>query len=144
MIVPVAAIFLLACGLLVIFSYQETDVPRAKGNVVSIAGKEYALEIADTDSERSLGLGERDSLCSSCAMLFVFDRPGEYAFWMKGMRFPLDIVWLLDGEVVHIERNIGADSVGLYRPSRPADRVLEFNAGITEGLSVGDRVESLL
>lgn len=142
-IIPVAAMFLLACGLLVVFLYQETDVPHAKGNSVSIVGKEYTLEIADTDNERSFGLGERDSLCSSCAMLFVFDRPAAYAFWMKGMRFPIDIVWLLGGEVVHIERRIPADARSIYTPARPADRVLEFNAGATDGLFVGDKVESL-
>ena len=76
-------------------------------------------------------------------MLFVFDRPGEYAFWMKGMRFPIDIVWLSGHEVVHIERQIQADSLSIYAPAQPADRVLEFNAGAMDGLSVGDKVESL-
>lgn len=104
------------------------------------AGKEYALEIADSDDERSLGLGERDSLCGSCAMLFTFDRPGRYAFWMKGMRFPIDIVWLSGDEVVHVERNIPADSRAIYAPAASADRVLELNAGEAEELSLHDRI----
>jgi uncharacterized protein len=118
--------------------YEKKDVSRKA--TVMILDRTYALEIADTDSKRTLGLGERDSLCRSCAMLFVFDRPSRYTFWMKGMRFPLDIVWLSGDEVVFIERNISADSLLLYTPDQPADRVLEFNAGAMDTLSVGDTV----
>lgn len=135
----VVILLVVIVSLYVLFgSGERASVGR---NTVSIRGEEYTLEIADTDSSRSLGLGERDSLCQSCAMLFIFDRPSRYTFWMKGMRFPLDIVWLSGDEVVHIERGIPADSLLTYSPSRPADRVLEFNAGVIDGLSVGDTVQ---
>lgn len=136
-----AAAVMLLTAIIAVFALSRSGDRASSGeNMVSIHGKEYVLEIADTDSKRSLGLGERDSLCQPCAMLFVFDRPGKYSFWMKGMRFPLDIVWLSGDEVVHIERNIPADSPSTYPPLHPADRVLEFNAGEMEDLSVGDTV----
>src|SRR3989344_8724609 len=62
---------------------------------VSIGGVEYTLEMANTDAVRAKGLSGRDELCLRCGMLFVFEQPGQYAFWMKDMRLPLDIVWLL-------------------------------------------------
>jgi len=108
---------------------------------VSFQGKTYALEIAATEEERALGLGERDSLCAACGMLFVFEEPGQPGFWMKGMRFSLDIAWLLDDTVVHIERHIPFDDKATYRPSVPANRVLEFRAGTLDDVAVGERVE---
>ena len=40
------------------------------------------------------------------AMLFRFSQAEKYSFWMKDMRFPLDIIWIKNREVVHIEKNI--------------------------------------
>jgi uncharacterized membrane protein (UPF0127 family) len=105
-----------------------------------IAGKTYTVERADTDEKRRLGLGERDNLCLSCAMLFVFDHPGKYAFWMKEMRFSLDIIWLAGNEVVYIERDVSADSDRVYTPDRDAHEVVELNAGAARDVMVGDRI----
>lgn len=112
------------------------SVPR-----IQIGGEVFKLEIAETEEARSLGLGTRDSLCERCAMLFVFEKPEKHAFWMKDMRFPLDIVWLFENRVVHIERNVPADSREILRPEASADRVLEFNAGAAKDLETGERVQ---
>ena len=112
---------------------------------VSVEAIEYHLEIADSDEERALGLGGRESLCEYCAMLFVFGQAGKHGFWMKGMRFPLDIVWLRGDRVVHIERALTTENdTEVYSPSEAADRVLEFNAGAVPGLKVGERMQFLL
>lgn len=107
----------------------------------SFGESRFQLEIADTDAKRSRGLGYRESLCERCGMLFVFDEPGRYAFWMKGMRFPLDIIWLREGVVTYMERDVPADSTTVFRPPEEVDGVLEVNAGQAEALRVGDRVE---
>ena len=44
--------------------------------------------------ERSQGLSGRPNLAAGTGMLFVFEQAGSYAFWMKDMRFPLDMVWI--------------------------------------------------
>ncbi len=110
--------------------------------LIEMAGERFTAEIADTDRKRVLGLGQRDALCPSCAMLFVFDQPRSHGFWMQGMRFPLDILWLRDGRVVHIERALQPGDLALREPPVPADRVLEVNAGTAErlGLEVGSAV----
>lgn len=110
---------------------------------VAIGERVYTLEIAATKEEQSRGLGERDSLCDTCAMLFIFPDSSRYAFWMKGMRFPLDIVWLLGDKVVHVEREISAESKDIYRPKEEANQVLEFNAGAAAALQSGDTVRFL-
>jgi uncharacterized membrane protein (UPF0127 family) len=91
------------------------------------------VEVAADEASRQLGLGGRDSLATDRGMLFLLpdDSP---SFWMKGMRFPLDMIWIRDGRVVDVSANVpppGDSSTPLptYSPDRPANRVLEVNAG---------------
>lgn len=113
--------------------------PRA----VLIGEKKYILEVADSNVEREKGLGGRESLCEECGMLFVFEKPGRYAFWMKDMRFLLDIIWLSGDEVVFITRDASPDFSGVIEPSVFADRVIEVNASAARALNVGERLEFL-
>lgn len=135
---------LLLCSLVLgglFFSwYHARFLVSVLPNKVWIDGKEYALEIADNEETRSFGLGNRSNLCEYCGMFFVFDVAAKHAFWMKGMQFPLDIVWLHDDVVVHIERHIEPESQMTYIPSVAANRVLEFNAGTADTLNVGEKV----
>ena len=121
------------------------DNQRNAGDTVSrtarIGENEYMLEVADTDALRQKGLGGRASLCEKCGMLFVFDQPNRYAFWMEGMRFPLDIIWLFGDMVVFIARDVQPDFSGSIRPPVSADRVIEVNAGQAVYLNVEDRIQ---
>lgn len=74
-------------------------------------------------------------------MLFIFPRAEKYGFWMKGMRFPLDIIWVSEEKVVHIERNISPTSRETFRPDVAADQVIEVNAGSADQLREGDRID---
>lgn len=57
-------------------------------------GTRVALEIADTEPKRNRGLMFREALAEREGMLFVFERPGFYPFWMQNCRIALDILWL--------------------------------------------------
>jgi uncharacterized membrane protein (UPF0127 family) len=103
-------------------------------------GHIWPLDIANTDALRSLGLGERERYPDGRGMLFLFDFPYPYGFWMKGMRFPLDMVFLSQGRIVFIERGISPEDKRIVAPPVPVDQVIEFNAGGAEDLSVGDRI----
>lgn len=118
------------------------SIDRGFPRTASFDGKTYQLEVATTQEERAQGLSDRGSLCDRCGMLFLFEEPGELTFWMKGMRFPLDIVWLLDGTVVHLEKRVPPDFPEIrYQNAKPANQVLELNVGETDGLEVGEQVE---
>lgn len=110
---------------------------------VEIKGNKFKAELAVLPSEREKGLSDRKSFCEECAMLFIFEKPGRYSFWMKDMRFSLDIIWILDHKVVYIANNVSPDFRGGIQSSILADKVLEINGGIAEkyGLGVGDEVK---
>jgi uncharacterized membrane protein (UPF0127 family) len=133
-LLPVAV----AIGLFLLVRQDGSRAPA--GPSVAIGERVFFVEIADTDATRRLGLGERDSLPDDYAMLFRFDVPGNYGFWMKGMRFPLDIAWIYDGRIVHIERNVPADSRETMHPGSEATMVLETNAGALDGADIGSEV----
>jgi uncharacterized membrane protein (UPF0127 family) len=127
--------FLLCAGVVVILTQEYRDSDRD----LCFAERCYTAEIVADDATRERGLSGRPSLCSECAMLFVFPDEGKYGFWMKGMRFPLDIVWV-DGEgtVVHIERAVLPESTQVYLPGNPARYVIELNAGAAAKVRLGD------
>lgn len=117
------------------------------GEKAIINGHTIRLELAVTESEKEKGLGYRDSLATDSGMLFVYTHPERYGFWMKGMRFPLDFIWINGTNVVDVSERIPqpvSDNVQpvSLAPHVPADKVLEVNAGVIEALGIraGDTV----
>lgn len=109
---------------------------------VQIAGKTFRAERITSSVDQAKGLGGRNGLCSDCAMLFLFDKSDYYAFWMKDMRFPIDIIWIDGNRVVFIAHNVTPDATSTLTPPVAADKVLEVNAGTAEqfGISLGSFV----
>ena len=109
-----------------------------------------SVELARTEAERGKGLGGHAPLGERDGMLFIFDQPAPHAFWMKGMTFPLDIIWLDGGRVVHVAADVPPPGPGdsdstlpIYTPPAAARYVLEVNAGFAKrhGIGVGTRAE---
>ena len=115
--------------------------------LVWVKGKLFKSEIAATPSARELGLSGRDSLCASCAMVFKFDRSGDYSFWMKDMKFDLDILWADGGRIVAIEKNASHErgTSVVLDPHVRADTVVEVGAGLAGalGIKIGDALNVL-
>jgi len=92
-------------------------------------------EVSDTGALRERGLGYRDGLKPGKGMLFVYEEPGARSFWMKGMRFCLDIIWIESDTIVGAAENAcpveGASDVDLpsYQSPEPVRYVLEMPAG---------------
>ena len=111
---------------------------------IKVADSFVFVEIANTDSEREKGLSNRKHLKENKGMLFIFDEPDRYGFWMKDTLIPLDILWINNGEVVHIEENVRPESFpNVYRPDELATKVLEVNAGWVSKnkVLIGSKVE---
>ncbi len=106
---------------------------------------ELTVEISKTADQIEKGLSGRARLGETSGMLFVFSPPEIPAFWMKDMRFDLDLIWIKDGVVVEITPQVKKEGMSprtIYRPSIPVDMVLEVNAGFSEkyGINPGDRI----
>ena len=118
------------------FSYAHATVITPKG--VSIP-----VEVSDTPEKRSLGLGKRDKLKKGWGMLFVFEKRIPHSFWMKNMRFPIDIIWLDNQRIVELAENVPPPQEGespkVMEPRLPSNFVLELESGRARalGLKVG-------
>jgi uncharacterized membrane protein (UPF0127 family) len=114
---------------------------------VTVNGVGLVADIAETGEQRSKGLAIKDSLNEIEGMLFVFSEPRQYAFWMKDMKFPIDIIWLDSNKtVVHVEHSLdpcGPVSCETYRPGADSLYVLETVAGFADkyGVIEGTKVK---
>lgn len=112
---------------------------------VTIGATTVAVEVANTDAARSLGLSGRTSLAEGSGMLFIFDTPGNYGFWMKDMNFPIDILFIdASGGIVSIAADASPagyhqDPPQVFYPAAPAKYVLEVPAGFAarHGIKAG-------
>lgn len=113
-------------------------------------GFTITAELAVTDEERQLGLMFREKINPDQGMLFVFEEENLLSFWMKNMRFSLDILWLdKDKRIVHIERGVPPckkPPCPSYTSEYPAKYVLELKAGSVDEhkLKMLDRLEFVL
>lgn len=115
---------------------------------VSIGEKTLVAEIADTDKKRSTGLSGRESLEEGSGILFVFDKASDHSFWMKDMKFPIDIIWINNKKVIDISHQIQPEEkdprfLRIYKPVRDAKFVLEVNSGYARknNIKIGDTVQ---
>lgn len=67
---------------------------------ISIEDKEYTVEVAKTQEEKSKGLQGRKSLGKNEGMLFIYDKPQTVGFWMDETEIPLDIIFINEDEEV--------------------------------------------
>ncbi len=111
------------------------------------------VTLADTKEKRAKGLGGRDSLATDEGMLFIFDTPAKQVFWMKGMKIPLDFIWINGDRVVDLLEdkqppapNQPDTTLEKYGPNTPVDKVLEVNTGFikSHNIQIGDRLEDVV
>lgn len=114
---------------------------------VEINGFILNIDIALTDKQKQDGLSIKSSMKENEGMLFIFDKPTYQSFWMKGMNFPIDIIWLNENlSIVHIEKSLEPCETLFacqsYRPTSESLYVLETISGFSEkyGLKIGNKI----
>lgn len=102
----------------------------------------FLVEVIRDRQSLKKGLSHRESMPEENGMLFVLDVSQEHAFWMKGMRFPLDIIFMGgDMRITEILENLQpCEQCPIYFPKERPAYALEINAGLARkhGLSVND------
>ncbi|OGH16519.1 MAG: hypothetical protein A3C30_05015 [Candidatus Levybacteria bacterium RIFCSPHIGHO2_02_FULL_40_18] len=115
-------------------------IPFKGGAEAQVNNKKISLILAKSDKDRTKGLSGRNNLPEDQGMLFIFEKKGTYGFWMRDMKFPIDIIFIDDDMVVYIVENAspGAQTPNLtiYIPDVPVNRVLELNAGQVKKLGI--------
>ena len=134
-------------GLLVLGGWFILQSPQGDLVLVVIKDIEINVELADTAEKKSQGLSGRNSLLQNQGMLFVYDKPAFYSFWMKDMQFPIDIIWIDENyRVTDIAKSVPPDSFPqTFQPQNLAQYVLEVNAGFSDknDIRVGDMMAGL-
>ncbi len=121
---------------ILLFGWAVT-VKAPTASRLSIKNHKFNYKVADTPAEQAKGLGGRDNLPTDQAMLFQFQNPSRQCFWMKDMRFSIDIIWLnTEKKVVHIEPNLSPDSFPKSYCVDNTKYVIEVNANITQQLKL--------
>ncbi len=114
---------------------------------VIIGNHKFKASIADSQKEREIGLSETKSLSQNQGMIFLFEKPDYYSFWMKNMKFPIDIIYINNDQIVTIQNNAepikDQENPIKYAPTQPADKVLEIQAGLAKAYKFkkGDKVK---
>lgn len=101
-------------------------------------------EVVNSEQDRGRGLSGRDVLRADSGMLFVFPEDGSYGFWMKDMRFAIDIVWIDQTKTVRgVVRGIYPETYPeVFLPPSPIRYVLELDSGGAEraGIATGTKL----
>lgn len=113
---------------------------------IELKGQQLHVQVAQNRYQLRKGLSNRKSLGKYDGMIFLFSREDKHGFVMRGMQFPLDIIWFDNGTVVDIAPNLPPEAgrtesqLTHYYPRKPANIVLEVPAGWAKehSLAIGD------
>ena len=156
-VLMIASLIVLGCGPPGTAPRESVEMPSApvEGTPLAYEAELCVNEarinvlVADTPQERAVGLSGYPGLPEDAGMLFVFPEPRQPSFWMKGMEFALDLIWIRDGTVVQIHVSVPPppkdtpdDQLPRYQPTAPITHVLELTAGSAAryGITVGDSI----
>jgi uncharacterized protein len=129
------------------FSNRQNSQIQSQGKV-TIGDYSFDVEVAKDPKAQQIGLTKYTSMKDNQGMLFVFDKPDFHSFWMKNMKFPLDIIYIDGDTIVFIVENaqpadIEEENPTIYKPEAAADKVLEIQKGlvIKYNFKKGDKVK---
>jgi uncharacterized protein len=115
---------------------------------VSINNFDLTVYLAMTNEQIIKGLVIKDQLKENEGMLFVYQLPAKYTFSMRGMKFPIDIIWLDNArKVIHIEHSLEPCPSDIdcpkFIPSAAALYVLETIAGFSNrhDVKIGTQID---
>lgn len=135
MFIVVIVVILVATALAINTNYKST---------LQFGNKTIAVEEVKSLRDKQKGLSGRESIADNRGMLFIYDEAGKHCFWMKDMKFPIDILWLDESrQVVYIAAHVPPESFpDSFCPPEDAKYVLEVKAGLSDqaGVDVGSQL----
>lgn len=119
--------------------YSEYGNPLVR---LTVKGVPVLAEVVSTPQKHYLGLSHRRELPEGRGMLFLMSDLKYQVFCMRNMWFPLDIIWIHDGKVAGLHKNLSPEDKGNFRSPVPVRLVLEVPGGFADrhGIKPGDPV----
>ncbi len=122
------------------FAFQKNrvnacePVQNLEEKALYVNNKTLTAEVAVTEEQKQIGLSGRSCLGEDRVMVFSYNVPGNYCFWMKDMNFSIDMVWLdSDKKVITVKSGINPDTYPqTFCPSSSAMYVVEVSSGVSE------------
>ena len=115
--------------------------------IIQIGDATLKVEVADTNALQHKGLSGRKQLGENNGMLFLFEKPGRYGFWMKEMKFAIDIIWIdTNKSVTEITTNVDPKTFPkIFYPKEVVQYVIETQAGWAKvhEIQLGDKILGL-
>lgn len=125
--VQIVIAMVLAAVVVVIIGLRS-DAPKGD-YLLQTQRQTYVLEAVTTPASQKRGLGGRESMPQNQGMLFPYDREDKRCFWMKSMRFPIDIIWVDSRKrITHVEAGLQPSSYPQTYCAQ-AQYVIELNSG---------------
>lgn len=126
--------------------FQGQVLPITATAEIVGSDKIFDLEVAATPEQQQLGLMYRESLPDNRGMLFEFNPPMPVSFWMKNCRMNLDIIFLRNGEIQAIARDVPPCTTSpcpTYGTPAAIDQVIEIRGGLADeiGIKEGDKIK---
>ncbi|HEY8108614.1 MAG TPA: DUF192 domain-containing protein [Patescibacteria group bacterium] len=137
--VVVTVAVLIAAAILGLIIMQFTEPPEFNDDVtvtVRLDQAKVRADVATSPGRLEKGLMGAEPLMKDRALLFAYEEPTTPTIWMKGVEFPIDIVWISGDTVTQVTSNVPSAKPGVpdaqlpkYQPEGPVDKVLETSAG---------------
>lgn len=106
--------------------------------------KNIVVEIPETSEEQSLGLMHRDPISEDQGMLFIYSEPQQVSMWMKNVKFPLDIIFVNDRQLIEsVQEETEPFSSTLYNSKGLCKYAVEVIGGFTNKYRIekGQKIE---
>jgi len=125
---------------IILLNYVFSELYSTSGNrirKVYVKNNLVKAEVVESPEKREKGLSDRMSLAEGMGMLFVMSNAGLPRFWMKRMKFSIDIIWIDNGRVIGFEKNISPEDSRTFTSPSVAGYVLEVPAGYCDKHNIG-------
>ena len=112
---------------------------------LKINGHSIRAEVANSEEDRRTGLMFRKSLGENQGMLFIYEKEGRYAMWMKNTNVALSVAFIdRNGAILNIE-DMEPQTEDSHGSKGVAKFSLEMNQGWFKkrGIKKGDHVAGL-
>lgn len=118
---------------LVVQNIYLHSIPTVLVNSVKIR-----TTLASTPDQRTQGLSGSKQLKPHTGMLFIYPSKDFKPFWNINMRYPIDVVWILDNNVIGtatLDAQTTDETQTIY-PPQFYNRVLEVPRGTVDELGI--------